>query len=246
METQTTSTTDAVEFTHAWYRELLDRIRDAGYDCRRFSDGAGDGDVFLRHDVDLSVEDALAMARIEADRGVTATYCLLLTSALYNPLESHQRRRIREIESLGHEVALHFSTHEYWEPSGEPSDDDLRRRIDEERAVLDVLLSKAPETVSFHVPPAWVLNRPLDGVRNTYAPEHFGDVTYVADSGQRWRESPPDVAALESGAQVLTHPGLWGETDRDFEECVARSVDRATDHVEAKAHREFLSGIDDV
>ena len=241
MERQRPRSTDAVAFTYPWYRSFLDRLQDAGYEFRRFSEGVDGGDVLLRHDVDLSLPDALTMARLEADRGVTATYCVLLTSALYNPLEREQRDRIREIASLGHEVALHFSTHEYWD--GKPNDSELLRRINGEWTVLDTLLSDPPETVSFHDPPSWVLARSFDGVRNTYAPAYFSEIDYVADSGQRWRDQPPAVEDLGESAQILVHPGLWGEEDGNFAERVEHSVAASCRHAHDKARKEF--GLED-
>lgn len=242
MEKQTTQSSAAVEFTYDWYQDFLNRVEGAGYAFRRFSDDVGRGDVVLRHDVDLSLGDALTMAKLEADRGVTATYCVLLTSALYNPLEREQRERIREIASLGHEIALHFSTHEYWDVDDQPDDVALLERVEEERAVLGSLVPAATETVSFHSPPLWVLNRDLDGVRSTYAPEYFDEMTYVADSGQRWRGAPPDLDEFGASAQVLTHPGLWSEGDGTFERRVERSVTDACRHANAKAQREFIEG----
>ena len=64
MERQTTQSSKTVEFTYNWYQELLDRIQEGGYDIRRFSDGVDPGEVVIRHDVDLSVRDALKMALI--------------------------------------------------------------------------------------------------------------------------------------------------------------------------------------
>lgn len=240
MERQTTQSSETVEFTYSWYQEFLDRIRDAGYDIRRFSDGVEPGSVVVRHDVDLSIRDALRMALLEADRGIETTYCFLLTSALYNALEREQREQIREIESLGHEVALHFSTHEYWDADEEPPGDELSRRIEEERTVLDALISGTTETVSFHCPPEWVLNRELADVRNAYSPAYFEEMTYVADSGQRWRASPPVVDDFGESAQVLTHPGLWSESDGSFEDRVERAVTASSRHANAKAQREFV------
>lgn len=240
MEQQTNQASETTEFTYTWYQDFLDQIREAGYEFRRFSDDPGDGTVVLRHDVDLSIKDALKMALLEADRGVTATYCFLLTSALYNPLERDQREQIREIGSLGHEVALHFSTHEYWDADGRPDDEALIEGIDEERTVLEGLVPETTETVSFHSPPWWVLKRELDGVRNVYEPAYFDEMTYVADSGQRWRESPPAVHEFGASAQVLTHPGLWSESDGNFEQRVERAVTAACRHANAKAQREFV------
>jgi hypothetical protein len=209
MERQTTRPAGSVEFTHDWYRRFLDLVRDAGYEFTCFRDGFGPGDVVLRHDVDLSLDDAVAMARLEAEEGVESTYCVLCSSALYNALEGERRRQIQAIESLGHEVALHFSSHEYWSASEEPDPEALERRIAAERSILDTVVSGTLETLSFHMPPSWALNRTLDEMRNAYAPPYFEDVTYVADSGQRWRESPPIVDDFSPSAQVLTHTGKF-------------------------------------
>lgn len=240
MERQTTQSADPVEFTYNWYQEFLDRIAEAGYEIRSFSDGVELGDVVVRHDVDLSVGDARRMAELEADRGLTTTYCFLLTSGLYNALEREKREQIRQIEALGHEVALHFSTHEYWARDEEPEDDALSARIDEELTVLDTIVSGTTETVSFHAPPNWVLNRELGGVRNAYSPKYFEEMRYVADSGQRWRRSPPVVDEFGASAQVLTHPGLWSQSDGTFEQRVERATTRSCRHANAKAQREFV------
>lgn len=240
MENKTGQPLTTFEFTYDWYRGFLDRLVDAGFGFRTVSDEIEPGDAVLRHDVDLSVEKALATARIEAERGIQATYCFLLTSALYNPLERERREQLRAIEALGHEVALHFSTHEYWDADNPPDDATLEERVAEEREILGTVVSTTPGTVSFHIPPAWVIGRSFDGFRNTYAPAYFSEIDYVADSGQRWREAPPSVPQPSSAVQILTHPGLWGETDGDFEARVDRSISDACHHADGKARVEFL------
>ncbi|MFB6177139.1 MAG: hypothetical protein ABEI99_08375 [Halobaculum sp.] len=197
-----------VTFTYRWYREFLNGLRSAGYEVGPVAEGIDDGRIVLRHDVDLSLEAAVTMARIEANLGVSSTYCVLLSSPLYNAHTGTSRDAIRQIESLGHEVALHFSTHEYW-PESEPPEGELRERVETELSVLDTLTDGPTETVSFHIPPSWVLDRPFESFDSTYSPELFGDVGYVSDSVQRWREKPPAVEDIPERAQILTHPGLW-------------------------------------
>jgi peptidoglycan/xylan/chitin deacetylase (PgdA/CDA1 family) len=234
-----------VAFTYRWYREFLDRLRSAGYELGTVADGIDDGRVVLRHDVDLSLDAAVTMAHIEADYGVQSTYCVLLTSPLYNALEGDKRRAIREIESLGHEVALHFSTHEHWDADEEPPRAEIERRVAEELTVLDAITDRPTDTVSFHIPPSWVLDRTFEGFHNTYEPALFGDVGYVADSVQRWRDDEPDVDSLPDRAQVLTHPGLWGPSDGDFEDRVESAVTDAYCHTRSKAIEEFVEGVDE-
>lgn len=240
MDEQTTHPAVTVDFTYDWYRSFLDRVTDAGMGFRTFSEGAGPGEVLLRHDVDLSIEKALTTARIEADRGIEATYCVLVTSALYNPLEGKRREQLRAIQSLGHEVALHFSTHEHWNADTPPDDATLVSRIDQERDVLEHVLSTRPETVSFHIPPSWVIDRTFEGFTNTYSPALFSDIEYIADSGQRWRTNPPEMPDPSQPAQILTHPGLWGDSDGDFEDRIDQSVSSACRQAGQKAQLEFV------
>lgn len=240
MDEQPSQTQTTVEFTYGWYRSFLDRLDSLGFDFRTFADGAGPGDVLLRHDVDLSIEKALITARIEAKRDIEATYCVLVTSALYNPLEGKRREQLRAIEALGHEVTLHFSTHEYWDVDEEPDEDLLVSRIDDEREALGAGLSTFPETVSFHVPPSWVLDRSFKAFRSTYAPGCFSDTEYIADSGQRWRATPPTLPDPDEPVQILTHPGLWGEADADFADRVDQAVTSACRHGDRKAELEFI------
>ena len=230
-----------IEFTHRWYRRFLHELRANGYQFRPFSAPPGHGDIVLRHDVDLSVDAALTMAHIEADLGIESTYCVLLTSPLYNPNEATHRAALREIESLGHDVALHFSTHQYWPAAEPPSTAEIERRVSEEQSTLESIVSPSA-TVSFHRPPAWVLDREFEAFRNTYAPKFFGEIGYVADSSQRWREEPPTIDSFPERAQLLTHPGLWGRTDGSFTDRIAAATDAAASHADRTAREQFLDG----
>ncbi|QLD87140.1 hypothetical protein HWV23_15880 [Natronomonas halophila] len=241
MVEQATQLLEGVEFTHRWYRQFLQRLLGDGYDFRTFSGELGDGDVALRHDVDLRIDAAVEMAQIEADLGVTSTYCVLLTSPLYNPLEGEHRESLQKIDSLGHEVALHFSTHEYWPAESPPEEADLETRVAEERAILETVVPPT-ETVSFHRPPSWVLDYDFDGFQNTYGPGFFTDIDYIADSSQRWRDDPPPLEALPETMQILTHPGLWGEEDASFDKRIEMAVSHTCSHASRNARREFMNG----
>lgn len=244
MDSQPIETLASPEFTYDWYRSLLDWFTEREFTFRPFAADLADRDVLLRHDVDLSLEKAVTMARIEAERDIRATYCVLLTSPLYNPLERTSREKLRAIDALGHDIALHFSTHEYWDAETQPDDEALTDRIDQELDVIGTMVDR-PETVSFHVPPTWVLGRSFEGFENAYGPTYFTEAGYLADSGQRWRDVPPVVPDPPPPLQILTHPGLWGETDGDFEARIEWAIARACDHADRKAHLEFLQGATD-
>lgn len=232
-------TPDRVAFTRDWYRGFLERLSDS-YRVQPFGTPVPPGTALLRHDVDLSVAAAVEMARVEAEMGLSATYFLLAGSPLYNLLDRGTRERVREIEALGHDVGLHFSTHTYWPAGRRPSDRALAARVRAEQEVLDAVARDPVDAVSFHVPPEWLLGEAVEGVASAYAPAVFSEIGYVADSGQRWRERSPLGGELPDRLQVLVHPGLWGEEDATFEQRVLGAAEAAGERARERARQEFL------
>ncbi|HMB51079.1 MAG TPA: polysaccharide deacetylase family protein [Natronoarchaeum rubrum] len=207
---------EELTFTFEWYEQFLDALRARGRRFRGYRDDLSAGDVVLRHDVDWSPRSALETARIESERGVSATYFVLTTSPFYNLLHKPNRRILDRIEALGHDVELHFSTHQYWD--AEPPERELRERVRSERTVLSELVDGSVDVVSFHRPPEWVFRREFDGFVSAYEERFFTDIAYRADSNQRWRDESPLAGPLPDKMQVLTHPGLWGVEDAGFAE----------------------------
>jgi hypothetical protein len=179
------------------YAELLDAAAAGGYRWSRFDHEPQPGDLFLRHDVDLSLDAALRMARLERERGAAATYFLLTESVFYN-LASHEgRAAIGELRSLGHAVGLH-AIH----PRFEPDD-----RFD---AVM-----------AWHNPDPEYVFEPVDGAVNVMQAPWFTQGRYRSDSNAHWREGCPHDE-LRAGAfewlQLLVHPEIWvyeGSTMRE-------------------------------
>jgi hypothetical protein len=175
-------------FDLAHYRELLDAAEAGGYRFALFEAEPQPGDVLLRHDVDLSLEAALELARLEHECGARATYFLMTESVFYN-LDSEQgRNAVRELRDLGHAVGLH-AVHP------RTSRDD---RFD---AVL-----------SWHNPDPEYMNEPVAGFVNVMQAPWFTQGKYRSDSNQHWREGCPHEN-LRTGAfewlQLLTHPEIW-------------------------------------
>lgn len=229
---------DDVEFTFEWYDRLLAWLDDAGYTASSFDTEPADGTVLLRHDVDLSPRKALVMGRLEAERGMSATYFFLATSPLYNVLDAPNRRILAELDALGHRVGLHFNTHQYWD--AEPELTELRGRIDDIRQILSTAAPSADTTVSFHCPPDWALDRTFEGIRHTYEPRFFSEIGYTADSGQRWRDEPVLGEPLPDRFQLLTHPGLWGPTDESYINRVTVETKTNLDRAERYVTRELI------
>ncbi|WP_255170774.1 hypothetical protein [Natrononativus amylolyticus] len=204
-----------LDYSFDAYERLLQSLLDDGFSFTRFST-IGRDEIALRHDVDLSPRTALQMARLEADLGVTSTYCFLLTTPVYNLLEVDNVRALTEIDALGHEVALHFNTHHYW--SSEPDVDELTTMVRAECDVIGQLVGRTVDIVSFHRPPEWVLGVAFDGFENTYQPAFFTEPVYRSDSNQKWRDEPPFPNGRPDRLQLLVHPGLWESSAREMPE----------------------------
>jgi hypothetical protein len=176
------------------YRALLDAAKTGGYEWASFDGLPRAGDVFLRHDVDLSLEAALELARIEHELGVRATYFLMRESVFYN-LDSHVGVHAqRQLRQWGHAVGLHAVY---------------------PRAELD---GRFDDVIAWHNPDSQYVHEPVVGAVNVMESPYFTQGLYRSDSNRHWREGcPHDELAAGSfeWLQLLIHPEIWvydGET----------------------------------
>jgi hypothetical protein len=170
------------------YRELLDAASAGGYRWARFDHEPAPGDLFLRHDVDLSLEASVELARVERELGAHATYFLMTESVFYNVDSELGRATLAELRALGHAVGLHAVY-----PRATPDE-----RFD--------------AVVAWHNPDPEYVAEPVDGFVNVMQPPWFTRGRYRSDSNQRWREGCPHEE-LRAGAfqwlQLLVHPEIW-------------------------------------
>jgi hypothetical protein len=170
------------------YRELLDAAKAGGYRFTHFGADPRPGDLFLRHDVDLSLAAAVEMAEVEAEHGATATYLLMTDSVFYNLASSEGRDAIERLRALGHAVGLH-AVHPNVELDG---------RFD--------------PVISWHNPRPEYMAKDIPGAANAYGTQYFSPETYRSDSNQQWRSGCPHEE-LRTGVfpwlQVLVHPAIW-------------------------------------
>jgi hypothetical protein len=178
----------ACSFDLGHYRELLEAAKVGGYRFARFGGDPEPGDLFLRHDIDLSLAAALEMAEVEAEVDVRATYLLMTESVFYNLASEEGRAAILRLRELGHPVGLH-AVHPNVELDG---------RFD--------------PVVSWHNPRPEYMSEEIAGAANAYGPRYFAPETYRSDSNQHWRSGCPHDE-LRAGAfpwlQILIHPEIW-------------------------------------
>jgi hypothetical protein len=204
----------------ASYGNLVEAALTGGYKPVGFDVEPTAGALYLRHDVDLSLDAALRMARLETELGVSATYFLMTTSVFYNLASPVGEHAIAELRSLGHRVGLHAVY-----PVA---------RFDE----------RFDPVLAWHNPDPEYMSAPVEGAVNVMEPRFFDPATYRSDSNQHWRSGDPR-GELRAGAfpwlQLLIHPEIWaypgermGETmramleaekERRLEELAADRID---------------------
>src|SRR5262249_9780858 len=95
------------DFSLDHYRDLLRAARAGGYRWGGFDPPPEPGVVILRHDVDLSLDAAIAIAEVEAEEAAWSTWFLMTRSVFYNLASSEGERAISRLHELGHRVAHH-------------------------------------------------------------------------------------------------------------------------------------------
>ncbi len=181
----------------------------------------------LRHDIEFSIDRALAMARIEhEDLNVHSTYTVQLRNNTYNALSQKNIESIQEIESMGHYIGLHQN------PPSDIPDDQLINYIIKDIETLEHYYGFEVDRFAFHRCGSnpGILEKYVEvpGKINCYAKEFFhyfsGDkpeelrVHYLADSNHQWKYGHPlhvDYWDLPQKMQLLTHPFSWSDDGYD-------------------------------
>jgi hypothetical protein len=190
------------EFSLRHYRELLAAARAGGYRLAGFDSPPEAGVLILRHDVDLSLAAAVAMAAVEAEVGAWSTWFLMTRSVFYNLDSAEGERAIARLRELGGRVAHHA----VWPHV------DLDDRFE--------------PVVAWHNPEPDYMRAPIEGAVNVMTEPWFDPEHYRSDSNQRWRHGCPHETLARGEPewlQLLIHPEIWvyegatmGETMRSF------------------------------
>ena len=231
----------ALDFTLGRYREYLTALRSNFGEATLFRSLVGQklpSRFFaLRHDIDRHTDRALAMAELENELGLVASY-------YFRVPYTFDTARIRAIVALGHEVGYHYENVSETEGDLDAALVDFGAKLEQLRTVAEVT------TCCMHGRPLKPYdNRDLwrDPLRHRMLIEQFGmrgelyldidytDIAYVNDTGRNWtadRSNRRDhvdsrvPASFNSGAELLTyfrerphqrlvfqvHPERWTES----------------------------------
>ena len=192
------------DFSLGHYRDLLRAVSDGGYRWSGFDRTPEQGEVILRHDVDLSLDAALAVAEVEAEEGAWSTWFMMTRSPFYNLASTEGERALTRLRELGHRVG-HHAVYPHV---------DLDERFD--------------AVVAWHNPDPEFMRAEIPGVVNVMREPFFDPERYRSDSNQHWRNGCPHDE-LARGAfgwlQLLTHPEIWVFEGRTMRETMESFLD---------------------
>ena len=205
-----------LSFTYKDYHNLLDNLIDSNYVFSFFEkDNNNRNVVFMRHDIDKSIDKAFEIASIEEQKNVVSSFFFLTRSPLYSILEPHSIRLIREIHSMGHSIGLHIDIARI-KKTLVNSNADLNNIINNEFKIMYKVLDGVFEKIfSFHNPTKDLFQ--IKSFKNDYIctyDENFmlPKTKYISDSNSFWREGDP-IENIKNKKwkrlQILTHPIWW-------------------------------------
>ncbi len=245
-----------LDFTLSKYEELCDSIIDSNVAPvtveRYLSDPTLVGPfLIIRHDVDKMPENALKMAKIENEKGISATYYFRTGKKVFKP------SIIKEIAELGHEIGYHYET--LYKANGDYplAIQMFEKELKELREICDI------KTICMHGNSLsqWD-NRDLwkkydfkeyNILGEAYLSINFNDMLYASDSGGAWENKgfrvrdvvnskysqsfkincTNDLIKLISNKDIkkkyiLAHPDRWNDSlDKWLYEFVSKKIRNA-------------------
>jgi hypothetical protein len=222
------------DFTRLYYRCLL-KVVALNYKIGPVSEYENENVTAIwRHDVDLSPQSALALAKIEKQKGIEASYFFNLRSEFYNFMEPEILTIVLSIRDMGHEVGVHLDA----EQVDVSSAGSLEESLEREKIVFESVSGVKLKSFSFHNPTvvpetATYRDTTYAGLINAYSANFIDGFEYCSDSNGHWRFEPLGEFVQKNHPRiyVLTHPGWWPEEPMSPRERMTRAVSGRADAV---------------
>jgi len=208
------------DFTIQMYLKLLDALKKENYKfvtMVKFIENeiwnTEEKICVLRHDIDKKIDNAVAMAKLERDRGIKATYYVRFIDDVYDV------NKLKKIEAYGHEIGYHYETL-----------DKCKGNVDKAYELFKEELEKIRE--NFEIKTICMHGYPLNPWRNLdiwkkydyhklgiigepYLDVDYSKVAYFTDTGRSWSSKarvkdviPPNNYNEKHGLHARTTPEL--------------------------------------
>lgn len=165
--------------------------------------------IILRHDVDVSIDQAFEIAEKEASYGIFSTYFILLHSPYYNALDENSYQKIQKISNLGHEIGLHYDVSFLKKNRG-----NIIKNLKEEASILSKISNTNVTSIAQHDPShsPKLENKTISNFLDVKNKDLNQDLKYLSDSVQNWRSGCmcQHIGKVDR-LQILTHPIWWSD-----------------------------------
>jgi hypothetical protein len=191
-------------FTYDHYINTCLSYRNEGYTFKDLNEDKKGKSIWMVHDCDLFLENALEMALIEAKNDITSTYFIRLGSRSYNVFSKYYSNIVKEIISLGHEIGLHYERI--------ITSDSIEKDINRQTDLFKSIFNKKLVNFNIHEPVREKIDigKILPEINRCYNSDYFKNVKYISDSGARWREGCfSNHINKHEKILVSTHPTWW-------------------------------------
>jgi hypothetical protein len=197
-----------VVFNTEGYFEQIQIARDFGFNLD-FQDESSCKQLLIRHDLDFHVECVLEMAEVERRYGVRAIYCILATGSLYSLGDFETAEAVKALETMGHEIGLHFNPEQ-------SSSESFRQQLSQ----LESITKRNVKYFSQHQPTIYgFVKFPGEySYVNLYDKSITGEYKYVSDSCMLPREDIYELLPKFDKIQYLTHPEFWALDSSDLQD----------------------------
>lgn len=197
------------DFSYEFYRNTLSELKKnhkfVGFES------VSTNDVILRHDVDIALQPAVKIGKIENELGIQSTYFILIHSPFYNPFSLNSSKCINELLSLGHKIGLHYDSSFYLENNLEP-DYIIKKEIE----MFSLYFKTSVNVVASHNP---TTNKKMDisfpdDIIDADSLKFKENRKYLSDSVQNWREGPFSNFIGYENLYILIHPIWWSDDNK--------------------------------
>jgi len=240
---------NSFDFTYSFYRQLLFTAK-INFEHSSFSQAReiftkqnSKPIIFLRHDVDLDIDKALSMAKIENENGVKSCFMVMTNCPFYSIQDSSTKIFLKELIGMNHEIGLHFH---FSNPDERDEntliDNKIIEQINSDCTRLENIISQRINSISFHRPLKQFLHGPLiiaDRI-NAYSAELMD--WYLSDSKGMWREGNPInhlINPKKNILQLLVHPIWWDDINQKAQDRLQSFFDDKTKDLSEEEKRFF-------
>jgi hypothetical protein len=183
--------------------------------------------------LDSGLAPALAMAKVEHELGISATYFVQLHSDFYDAVSLAGSRDLRWLAELGHEIGLHYDP-TYYETVGWNFRDGMALDLE----LLSALAGHEIISVSRHLPLLrhQKVDYPPQVRYDAYDPKFInGQFKYLSDSNGIFREGCfCEHLSTRRDYCFLAHPIWWVNNGRDWREKLQQQMRNDCETVTAR------------